>query len=82
MCVSRVRLLQTPWTVAHQPPLSVEFSGKNTGEGSHFLLQGSFLTQGSHFRSPALQADSLSSESPCTLELSFISADDGEFELE
>ena len=29
----------TPWTVAHQAPLSVEFP-KNTGVGYHFLLQG------------------------------------------
>ena len=35
----------TPWTVAHQSPLSTEFPGKNTRVGSHFLLQGIFLTQ-------------------------------------
>ena len=35
----------TPWTVAHQAPLSMEFSGKNTGVGSDSLLQGIFLTQ-------------------------------------
>ena len=29
----------TPWTLAYQPPLSVGFSGKNTGVGCHFLLQ-------------------------------------------
>ena len=28
------------WTVARQDPLSVEFSGKNTGVDCHFLLQG------------------------------------------
>ena len=26
------------------------FSGKNTGVGSHFLLQGTFLTEGSNLR--------------------------------
>ena len=36
--------------------------GKNAGVGSHSLLQGIFLTQGS--RSPAWQADSLPSEPP------------------
>ena len=36
--------------------------GKNTGVGSHSLLQGIFL--GSKPRSPALQADSLPSEPP------------------
>ena len=28
----------TPWTVAHQAPLSMDFPGKNTGVGCHFLL--------------------------------------------
>ena len=42
--------LTTPWTVAHQLPLSMEFfPGKNTGVGYHFLLQGISQTQGSHF---------------------------------
>ena len=38
----------TPWTVADQAPLSMEFSSKNTGMGCHFHLQGIFLTQGSN----------------------------------
>ena len=38
--------LATPWTVAHQVPLSRGFPGKNTGVNSHFLLQGIFPTQG------------------------------------
>ena len=28
-----------PWTVAHQAPLSWDSPGKNTGVGSHALLQ-------------------------------------------
>ena len=41
-CVlSCVQLFSTPWTVAHQAPLSMDFLGKNTGAGCHFLLQGS-----------------------------------------
>ena len=48
--LSRVQLFATPWTVAHRAPLSTEFSGKNTGVGCHFLLQGIFLTQGSNLR--------------------------------
>ena len=44
---SRVRLFVTPWTVAHKAPLSMGFSGKNTGVSCHFLLQGVFPTQGS-----------------------------------
>ena len=35
----------TPWTVAHQSPLSWEFPGKNTGVGCHFLLQRIFPSQ-------------------------------------
>ena len=38
----------------HQAPLSINFSGKNTGAGFHFLLQGTFLTQGLNPMSPAL----------------------------
>ena len=33
----------TPWTVAHQAPLSMGFSGKNTGVGCYFLLLKLFL---------------------------------------
>ena len=33
---------------ACQAPLSIGFSGKNTGMGCHALLQGIFLTQGSN----------------------------------
>ena len=60
--------LATPWTVARQAPLSMDFPGKNTSVGCHFLLQGIFLTQELnlgllHCRwSPALQADSLPTE--------------------
>ena len=45
MCVcvlsslSLVQLFATPWTVACQTTLSMEFSQKNTGVGCHFLLQ-------------------------------------------
>ena len=38
----------TPWTVAYQPPLSMELSSKNTGVHCHFLLQGIFRIQGSN----------------------------------
>ena len=43
--------LATAWTVASQAPLSMEFSGTNTRDGSHSLLQGTFLTQGSNLGS-------------------------------
>ena len=42
MCV---RLFAPPWTIACQAPLSMDFPGRNTGVGSHFLLQGIFPTQ-------------------------------------
>ena len=38
----------TPWTVACQAPLSMEFSRQDTGVGCHFLLQEIFPTQGSN----------------------------------
>ena len=44
--VSCVQLFVTPWTVALFHPWN--FSGKSTGVGCHFLLQGIFLTQGSN----------------------------------
>ena len=34
--------------IAHQTPLSREFSGKSTGVSCHFILQGIFPTQGSN----------------------------------
>ena len=47
-CFSRVWLCVTPWTAAHQAPLSMDSPGKNTGVGSLFLPQGIFPTQGSN----------------------------------
>ena len=44
--LSRVRLFATPWTVAYQAPLSMDFPGNSTGVDCHFLLQGIFPTQG------------------------------------
>ena len=38
----------TSWTVAHQAPLSMEFSRQEYWVGSHSLLQGIFLTQRSN----------------------------------
>ena len=44
--LSHAQLFANPWTVACQAPLSLGFSGKNTGVGSHSLLQGILPTQG------------------------------------
>ena len=40
---SHVQLFVTPWTVAHQAPLSMGLSGKNIGMGCHFLLQKAWV---------------------------------------
>ena len=40
--------LVTPWTVARQDPLSMDFPGRTTAMSCHFLLQGIFPTQGSN----------------------------------
>ena len=53
-----------PWTVVSQSPLSMKFSRKNTRMGSHSLLQGIFLTQGSNPDLPTFHADSLPAEPP------------------
>ena len=37
--LSHVWLLATPWTAAYQAPLSMDFPGKSTGVGCHYLLQ-------------------------------------------
>ena len=35
--LSRVQLLGTPWTAAHQAPPSMGFPGKSTGVGCHYV---------------------------------------------
>ena len=58
--LSRVQLFVTPWTIAHQAPLSMGFfSGKNIGVCCRFLLQGIFPTQGSKPHLQDWQANSL-----------------------
>ena len=41
---SCARLLATPWTAAHQAPLSMDFPGKSTGVGCHCLLWSGLTT--------------------------------------
>ena len=41
--LSRVRLLATPWTAAHQAPQSTDFPGKSNGVGCHCLLCKSWI---------------------------------------
>ena len=56
--LNRVRLFATPWTVAYQAPLSMGFSRQECWSGLPFP------SPGIEPRSPALQADTLSSEPP------------------
>ena len=58
-CFSRVWLCATLWTVAWQAPLSMGFSRQEYWSGSHSLLRGIFLTQGSNPHLLHRQADSL-----------------------
>ena len=46
--VQSVQLFATPWNVAHQAPLSIEFFRQEYGVGCHILFQGIFSTQGSN----------------------------------
>ena len=62
-CVlSHVRLLVTPWTVAHQASLSMGSSRQEHWSGLPCPLPDIFRTQVSNPSLPAFQADSLQSE--------------------
>ena len=62
--LSHVRLFATPWTVAHQAPLSMGFSRQEYWSGLPFPSPGDLPNPGIEPRSPALQADTLTSEPP------------------
>ena len=66
MCVlvSHVRLILTPWTLARQAPLSMEFSRQEYWSVLPFPPPGNLPNPGIKARTPALQADSLPSEPP------------------
>ena len=59
-----VRFFATPWTVAHQAPLSMGFSRQEYWSGLPFLSPGDLPDSGIEPGSPALQADALLSEAP------------------
>ena len=61
--VSCVRLFAAPWTIARQASLSMGFSRQEYWSGYPFLSSRAFPHSGIKPRSPALQADSLPSES-------------------
>ena len=62
--LSCIWLFANPWTVAHQAPLSMEFSWEEYWNGLPFPSPGNLPNPGTEPGSPALQADSLSSETP------------------
>ena len=67
MCVLRRLIVSdsvAPWIVAHQAPLPMEFSRQEYWTGLPFPSPGDLLDPGIKPASPALQADSLSSEPP------------------
>ena len=61
--VTQLCLFATPWAVAHQAPLSMEFSRQGYWSGLPFPSTGDLPDQGIEPGSPALQVDSLLSES-------------------
>ena len=60
--LSHIRLFATPWTIAHQPPLSMGFSRQEYWSGLPFPSPGDLPNPGTEPGSPALQADALPSE--------------------
>ena len=56
----------TPWTVAHQAPLSTEFSRQEYWSGLSFPSLRDLFDPGIEPESPALQAHFLPSEPPGT----------------
>ena len=61
-CTKSCPTLATPWTVARQIPLSMEFSRQEYGSGLPFPSPGDLPNPGIEPRSPALQEDSLPTE--------------------
>ena len=67
MCVKslgRVQLFATPWTVAHQAPLSMGFSRQEYWSRLPFPSPGDLPDPGIEPESPALYADTLPFEPP------------------
>ena len=75
-CVLRhfscILLFATPWTVACQVLLSMEFSRQEYWYGLPFPSPGNLPDPGIKPRSPALQAESLPSEPPGELTVLYL----------
>ena len=61
---NHVRVFATPWGIACQAPLPMEFSKQEYWSGLSFPSPGDLPHPGTEPRSPALESDSLVSESP------------------
>ena len=61
---SLVRLFATPWSIIHQAPLSMGFFRQEHWSGLPFPSPEDLPNPGIEPRSPALQADALTSEPP------------------
>ena len=61
-CFSRVQLFVTSWTIAHQVPLSMEFSRQTYWSGLPFPPPGDLPNPGIKPKSSTLLADLLPSE--------------------
>ena len=72
---SRVRLFATPWTVAHQAPLSMGFSGQEYWSGLPFPPPRDLPNPGIEPQSPALAGRSVILSSYLSVSLSGSSQD-------
>ena len=72
--LSHVRLFATLWTIAHEAPLSMGFSRQEYWSGLPFPSPGDLPDPGIEPRSPALQADALTSEPPGKPKIVFVVA--------
>ena len=70
--LSRVQLLMTPWTVAHQAPPSMGFSKQEYWTGFPFPSPVDLPNPGIESRFPVLQADALLSKPPGKLAYIYI----------
>ena len=64
LSLSHVHLFVTPRTVAHQAPLSMDYSRQENWSGYPFPSPGDLPNPGTEPRSLTLQVDSLLSEPP------------------
>ena len=62
--LSRVRLSVTPWTIAHQAPLSTEFSRQEYWRGLPFTSPGDLPNSGIELTSSALTGRFFTTEPP------------------